>query len=81
MCFLYILPRLHKNVFKRVLQCYIRIGFGSGCVWHWFGTSAAVPGPLPGYPRRAVLFNSGFARSYRAVWLSWVPSGGLSLIG
>lgn len=43
-----------KNVFKRILQRYIRIGFGSGCVWHWFGTSAAVPGPLPGYPRRAV---------------------------
>lgn len=54
MCFLYILPWLHENAFKLALQCSIRIDFDSGCVWHWFGTSAAVPGPLPGYPRRAV---------------------------
>ena len=55
MCFLYILPRLRKNAFKRVLQRYIRIGFGSGCVWRWLYTSTAVPGLLPGHPRRAVL--------------------------
>ena len=49
-----------KNVFKRILQRYIRIGFGSGGVWRWFGTSTAVPGLLLGYPRRAVLFGSSF---------------------
>lgn len=27
------------------------------------------------------MFDSGFVRSCRAVWLSWVPSGGLPLIG
>ena len=57
---------------------------GSGCdasVWRWFGTSTAVPGPLPGYPRQAALFDSGFARSCRAAGLSWAPGGGLFLIG
>ena len=51
MCFLYILPWLRKNVFKRVLQGFDRIGFGFGVS----GTSAAVPGVLPGYPRQAML--------------------------
>ena len=52
-----------KNVFKRILQRYIIIGFGSGGVWRCFGTSAAIPGLLLGYPRRAMLFGSGFVRS------------------
>lgn len=73
MCFLYILPWLHKNAFKRVLQRSVIIGFDSSCVWHWFGTSAAVPGPLPGYPRRAMLFGSGFARSCRAAGFRRFP--------
>lgn len=54
MSFLYILSRLRNNAFKRILQRYIRIGFGSGGVWRWLCTSAAVPGLLPGYSRRAV---------------------------
>ena len=74
MCFLYILPRLRKNAFKRVLQRYIRIGFGSGCVWRWLYTSTAVPGLLPGYPRRAALFDSGFVRSCRAVGFCRLPA-------
>lgn len=74
MCFLYILPQLHKNTFKRVLQRYIRIGFDSGGVWRWLGTSAAVPGLVPGYPRRAVLFDSGFVRSCRAAGFRSLPA-------
>ena len=54
MCFLYILPWLHKSSFKRVLQRSVRIGFVSGCVRRWFGTSTVVPGPLSGYPWRSV---------------------------
>lgn len=54
MCFLYILPWLHKNAFKRVLQCSIRIGFGSGGAWHWFCAFAAAPGLLPSYSQRDV---------------------------
>lgn len=72
---------MHKNAFKRILKRYIRIGFNSGGVWCWFGTSAAVPGPFPGYPRRAVLFDSSFARSCRAAGLHRLPGGGLFLIG
>lgn len=37
------------NVFYNVILELVLYG----CVWRWFGTSAAVPGPLPGYPRRA----------------------------
>ena len=49
---MYILPWLHKNAFKRVLQCSIRIG--SGCVWCWLCASTVVPGGLPGYSQRDV---------------------------
>lgn len=66
---LYILPRLRKNVFKSILQCSVRIGFGSGVS----STSAVVPVPLPGYPRRAVLFGSGFVRSCRAAGFHRFP--------
>ena len=44
-------------------------------------TSSVLPQLFPRYPRRAALFGSGFIRSCRAVWLPWVPSGGLPLIG
>ena len=74
MCFLYILPWLHKSSFKRVLQRSVRIGFGSGCVRRWFGTSTVVPGPLSGCPWRAVLFDSDFVRSCRAVGFRRLPA-------
>lgn len=45
--FLYILPWLHKNTFKRVLQRSIRISFGSGCVWYFRSCSRSAPGLSP----------------------------------
>lgn len=44
MCFLYILPWLRKNVFKRILQRSVRIGF-----WFWMFRSCSwsVPGLSP----------------------------------
>ena len=44
MCFLYILPWLRKNVFKRILQRSVRIGF-----WFWLFRSCSwsVPGLSP----------------------------------
>lgn len=74
MCFLYILPWLHKNAFKRVLQGFDRIGFGSGCVWRWLDASAAVPGLLSGYPRQAVLLAF-----YLALVRQIMPGGGASM--
>lgn len=70
MCFLYILPWLHKNVFKRVLQGFDRISFGFGVS----GTSAAVPGLLPDYPRRAVLLALCLALVRQIM-----PGGGASM--
>lgn len=77
MCFLYILPRLRKNVFKRILQRFVRISFGSGCVWHWFDASADIPGRLCCWLSAWLWFT----RSCRTVWLLWTPGGGLFLIG
>lgn len=48
MYFLYILLMMRKSAFKRILQRYARISFGSACVRRWFYASAATPGLLPG---------------------------------